>query len=42
MGEGVLMLILIATALLSIGLLAAAIAFSTLWHAADAMEKLGE
>ena len=33
------MLVLIATALLSIGLLAAAIAFSTLWNSADAMEK---
>ncbi len=39
MGEGVLMLVLIAMALLSIGLLAAAIAFDKIWHAADAMEK---
>jgi type II secretory pathway component PulJ len=39
MGQGLLMIVLIAMALLSIGLLAAAIAFDKIWHAADAMEK---
>lgn len=33
------MLVLIATALLSIGLLAAAVAFDKIWHAADVAEK---
>lgn len=33
------MIVLIAMALLSIGLLAAAIAFDKIWHAADIAEK---
>ena len=39
MGQGVLMLVLIAMALLSVAALSAAVAFSQLWHAADVVEK---
>lgn len=36
------MVVLIALILLSAGVLAAAIAGSTLWHAADTLEKMGD
>jgi hypothetical protein len=42
MGEGVLMLICMALIVVSGALLAAFVAAGNLWHAADAIEKLGE